>query len=146
MRTNFFSSIFADNGEFYPGYPGYGDYFPDGQGGPGGVSFLPPNGAPGMPGDQMHPGKHQIVLPPQNIMHLSIPLVWYIRHMTVLEKNPKQFILFPWGTINNHLCFSHFWFASPSRNTYWIGYILASGNACVILCAFPNKKLSQFPC
>ena len=43
--------VFADNGEFYPGYPGYGDYFPDGQPGPGGVNFLPPGAM-----DQMHQG------------------------------------------------------------------------------------------
>ena len=50
-------SIFADNGDFYPGYPGYGEYFPDGQGGPGGVNFLPPSGPPGSMGEQIHPGK-----------------------------------------------------------------------------------------
>ena len=47
--TNYLSTtlvIFAENGEFYPGYPGYNDYFP-GQGDPNGMNFLPPTSGPG---------------------------------------------------------------------------------------------------
>ena len=42
--------LVTENGDFYPGFPGYGEYFP---GQPGehvpGMTFLPPNGPQGNP-------------------------------------------------------------------------------------------------